>query len=306
MTRRIGRPFRLLAFATLMAGVLAFGPAPAWGATRCTYASGVVTLNLEPNHQVRLMVVDGHIEYADLSNYQNKGRCGRATVQNTDRIRITEDDPGNSRLQFDQQIGRFEPGRTREASGRSEIEVDLGTLVDIWIMGRPGGEAVTIGERGVNINGDGDVDLTGSRLAQVFVFAADGDDTVRATGGAGTGDRWLPPRWGYLWASGGQGDDRLVGTRRGDSLYGDGGFDELRGRGGRDWLRGGNKADVIVGGDGADDIIAGSWPDTVQAGRGDDFIDVYDLGQDEVDGGPGFDSAQADAEDVLSRVESVN
>jgi Ca2+-binding RTX toxin-like protein len=292
--------------AAIMAGAVAVTATAASASTGCTFASGVVRLNLEPNHQVRLLVVDGHIEFADLSNYQNKGRCGRATVWNTDRIRITEDDPGNSRLQFDQQIGRFAPGRTREASGRSEIEVNLGTLRDIWVMGRPGSDVVTVGERGVNINGDGDVDLVGSRLAQVFVFAADGDDVVRATGGAGTGDRWLPPRWGYLWASGGQGDDLLIGTRRGDSLYGDDGFDDLRGRAGRDWLRGGNHADLIIGGDGDDHIVAGSWPDTVHAGAGDDFIDVYDLGPDEVDGGPGFDSAQADPEDNLSRVESVS
>jgi Ca2+-binding RTX toxin-like protein len=280
-------------------------PSPASAVTGCTYSGGVVRLNLEPNHQVRLLVVDGHIEFADLSNYQNKGRCGRGTVWNTDRIRVTEDDPGNSRLQFDQQIGRFAPGRTREA-GQSEIEVVLGTLRDIWIMCRRGGEVVTVGERGVNINGDRDVDLIGSHLAQVFVFAADGDDKVRATGGAGTGDPWLPPRDGYLWASGGQGDDLLIGTRRGDPLYGDGGRDELLGRSGPDWLRGGNKTDLLIGGGGADDISAGSWPDTIRAGDGDDFIDVYDLGPDDVDGGSGFDSAKADAEDTLSRVESVS
>jgi hypothetical protein len=112
-------------------------PAPASGYSWCTYANGVVTLNLAADHVTRLLVVDGQIKFADLAHYQFKGRCGSATVRNTDRIRITEDDPGKSRLQFDQQIGRFAPGRTLEANGRSEIEVNLGTLRDIWIMGRP-------------------------------------------------------------------------------------------------------------------------------------------------------------------------
>ncbi len=271
----------------------------------CAYADGVVTLNLAAEHVIRLLVVDGRIEFADLTHYQYKGRCGRATVRNTNRIRVIEDDPGHSRLQFDQQIGRFGPGRTREASGRSEIEVQLGTLRDIWIMGRAGSEVVTIGERGVNLNGDGDADLRGTRLAEITVFANDGNDVVRGTGGAGTGDRWQPPTWGYLSASGGEGDDLLVGSGRDDHLDGDGGFDELSGRGGRDSLDGGNHSDVIRGGDGGDYIVGGSWADLVRAGPGNDVIHAYDLTGDDLDGGTGFDTAEVDTNDQLRRIEST-
>jgi hypothetical protein len=298
--------WRLLALATCLAlaGVAGM-PAKASAYSWCTYANGVVTLNLAAEHVTRLLVVDGHIAFADLAFYEFRGRCGRATVWNTDRIRITEDDPGNSRLQLDQQIGRFGPGRTREASGRSEIEVNLGTLRDIWIMGRASSEVVTIGERGVNLNGDGDVDLIGSRLAEVTVFANDGDDVVRATGHAGTGDPWQPPIWGYLSASGGDGDDLLVGTSRRDHLYGDVGFDVLSGHRGRDSLYGDEYSDVIRGGAGADYIVGGSWTDVMEAGPGDDFIDAYDLTADDVHGGTGFDSAHVDLNDDLTSIEAT-
>jgi Ca2+-binding RTX toxin-like protein len=305
MTARVAR-WRIMAAATCLALAAVAGiPAKASAYSWCTYANGVVTLNLAANHVTRLHVVDGRIKFADLASYEFRGRCGSATVRNTDRIRITEDGPGNSRLQFDQQIGRFAPGRTPEASGRSEIEVNLGTLRDIWIMGRASSEVVTIGERGVNLNGDGDVDLIGSRLAEIRVFANDGDDVVRATGGAGTGDRWQPPIWGYLSASGGEGDEVLIGTSRRDNLYGDGGFDELSGRGGRDSLYGGEYSDVIRGGDGADYIVGGSWTDAIEAGPGNDFIDAYDLTADNLDGGSGFDTALVDLNDNLTSIEAT-
>jgi Ca2+-binding RTX toxin-like protein len=295
----------VLVAAACLALALAGTPATASAQSRCTYANGVVTLNLAADHVVRLLVVEGRIKFADLTHYEFRGPCGSATVRNTSRIRITEDEPGNSRLQFDQQIGRFAPGRTLEASGRSEIEVNLGTLRDIWIMGRATSEVMTIGELGVNLNGDGDVDLVGSHLAKITVFANDGHDAVRATGGAGTGNPWLPPTRGYLSASGGEGDDLLIGTRRSDHLYGDGGFDELQGRGGPDSLDGGNCSDVILGGDGGDYIVGGSWADVVDGGPGDDFLDAYDLTADDVHGGSGFDTATVDADDELSSIEAA-
>jgi hypothetical protein len=45
-------------------------------------------------------------------------------------------------------VWRLAPGRTLEVSGSSEIEVNLGTLRDIWIMGRATSEVMTIGELG--------------------------------------------------------------------------------------------------------------------------------------------------------------
>jgi hypothetical protein len=296
---------RVLVAAACLALAIVGIPATASAQSGCTYANGVVTLNLAADHVVRLLVVEGRIKFADLTHYEFRGPCGSATVRNTNRIRITEDEPGNSRLQFDQQIGRFAPGHPLEASGRSEIEVNLGTLRDIWIMGRATSEVMTIGELGVNLNGDGDVDLIGSHLAKITVFANDGHDVVRATGGFGAGDRWLPPTRGYLSASGGEGDDLLIGTRRNDHLYGDGGFDELQGRGGRDSFDGGNYSDVILGGDGGDYIVGGSWADVVEAGPGDDFIDAYDLTADDLHGGTGFDTASVDGVDDLTSIEAT-
>jgi Ca2+-binding RTX toxin-like protein len=165
------------------------------------------------------------------------------------------------------------------------------------------GQHVTIGSRGVNINGDGDVDLISSRLAEITVFLNNGDDTLTASGGHGTGDAYLPPRWGLLAVNAGGGDDALSGTGRGDLLDGESGFDVIRGRGGPDELWGDGETDEIWGGMGNDYIDPGPWPDTVHAGPGDDFLSARDLEADELAGGTGFDRARVDPNDSLRSIE---
>jgi hypothetical protein len=270
--------------------------------SHCGYSSGVVRVHLAAHHVVRLLVVDSHIEFADLTDFAYRGRCGRGTVWNTDRIRVTETQAGESRLQFDQQIGRFAPGRTGEASGHSEIEVILGTLADMWIMGRSGREVVTIGSRGVNINGDGDIDLIGSHLREISLFLNDGADVLTARGGHGTGEAWLPASWG-LSADGGDGEDQLEGTARPDTLGGDEGADVLLGLGGGDFIDGGNQNDRIVAGYGEDHVYPGNGADYVSGGYGDDFFNADDLTADTLYGGAGRDGADADPVDVTTSIE---
>jgi hypothetical protein len=299
------RVARFAACVALLAAAVTPAPATAFHEgdfSSCTYGAGVVHVHLAAHHVVRLLVVDGHIEFADLTDFAYRGRCGRATVRNTDRIRVTETHAGESRLQFDQRIGRFAPGRTRESSGRSEIEVRLGTLKDIWVMGRDVPELVTIGSRGVNINGDGDADLIGSHLREITLFLNDGADVMTASGGHGTGDAWLPTTLG-LGAYGGDGQDRLEGTPRRDTLAGDAGADLLVGRGGGDFLDGGNQDDRIFGGYGADYVYPGNGADRVSAGVGDDFINADDLTADTLEGGPGHDGADADPVDTTRSIE---
>ena len=60
------------------------------GSTACSFRDGVITLRLASEHVVRLLVVDGRIEYADLTDYSGTARCGRATVNNTRRIDIIQ------------------------------------------------------------------------------------------------------------------------------------------------------------------------------------------------------------------------
>jgi hypothetical protein len=300
------RNLRRVAVLTALAAALLPVPVAAVTAshTWCSYRAGTVRLNLASDHVVRLLVVRGHIEFADLRDYTYHGRCGAATVWNTDRIRLTESVAGTSRLQFDQQIGQFGPGRTQEATGVSEIEVYLGTVRDVWLMGRPVRDAVVIGSWGLNINGDRDVDLIGA-LAEITAFLNDGDDLIRAGGGRGTGEPWVPPRGGYLSVYGDDGRDVIRGTAKRDRLDGEFGADMVYGFGGNDDVYGGIGNDVVDGGSGNDYVDPSYGADVAAGGSGDDFISAADYTVDRIDGGLGVDAAIVDREDRLSRIESV-
>jgi Ca2+-binding RTX toxin-like protein len=294
---------------TLLLVGLAFAPSSLAfhaGTSSCTYSAGVVRLRLASQHVVQLLAVEGRIEYADLTDYSFKGQCGSATVANTDAVRLSETVAGTTRFQLRQQLGRLGPGRTRETTGVSEIEVYLGTVTDIWLLGRPVRDAVTIGAGGLNLNGDGDVDLVGSHLTEITAFLEEGNDSLTAEGGRGTGSPWLPPAGGYLSAYGGDGADLLRGSGGNDTLDGDWDDDRVYGLGGRDNLRGSTGHDFVSGGSGADYIDPGYGYDTVFAGPGNDFIAAADYTADTVDGGNGSDSAFADREDQVTNVESVS
>jgi Ca2+-binding RTX toxin-like protein len=291
--------------------VLGLGAAPASlafhdGTSSCTYSAGVVRLRLASQHVVQLLAVEGRIEYADLTDYSFRGQCGSATVSNTDTVRLSETVAGTTRFQLRQQFGRLGPGRTRETTGVSEIEVYLGTVTDIWLLGRPVRDAVTVGAGGLNLNGDGDVDLIGSHVAEITAFLEEGNDLLTAEGGRGTGSPWFPPAGGYLSAYGGDGADLLRGSGGNDTLDGDWDDDRVYGLGGRDDLRGSTGHDFVSGGSGADYIDPGYGYDTVFAGPGNDFIAAADYTADTIDGGNGSDSAFADREDQVTNVESVS
>lgn len=307
--RMVGRALAavLAAIALAVLALMATPSGAAAGYTSCTFSSGTVRLFMAEGRVVRLFAVDGRIEYADLGNNQLKGQCGSATVRNTYRVRITEEVAGTTRLQFDQQLQRFGPGKGWEPSGISEIEVYLGTLEQVWLMGTQTSNRIVIGSGGVNFNGDGDVDLIGTRLRQIYAFLNDADDSVDARGGKGTGDAWMPGSASALRlavdASGG--DDMIYGTNARDIVYGRLGEDRIHGRGGRDELRGGSHDDVVHGGTGADLIDPGPWFDTVNGGKGDDRIEAYDNAADTISGGTGRDEARVDPEDTVTGVESV-
>jgi hypothetical protein len=294
---------------TLTVAGLAFAPASLAfhaGTSACTYSAGVVRLRLASQHVVQLLAVEGRIEYADLTDYSYRGQCGSATVANTDTVRLSETVVGTTRFQLRQQFARFGPGRTREATGISEIEVYLGTVTDIWLLGRPVRDAVTIGTRGLNLNGDDDADLIGSQLTEITVFLEEGNDSLTAEGGRGAGSPWVPPADGYLAAYGGDGADLLRGSSGNDTLEGDWDDDRVYGLGGADDLRGSTGHDFVSGGSGADYIDPGYGNDTVFAGPGNDVIAAADYTVDTIDGGNGTDKAVADREDQLTNVESVS
>ena len=252
---RIGR----LTLATLLLVALGLVTGPAFAyhnddVSSCTYASGTIRLHLAAKHVVQILAIGGQISYSDLSDNSSNGPCGAATTRNTDRVILTEGIAGSTRFQLRQFYGRFGPGATTEPTGVSEIEIDLGTVDDVWLLGRPVREVIRVGSDGINLNGDDDADIIGTSLAKLYAFLDDGDDVISAAGGRGTGDRWVPPPGGYLGTWGGSGADVITGTPRRDVLRGDLGTDRISGGGGADEISGGEDSDVLSGGGGNDYI----------------------------------------------------
>jgi Ca2+-binding RTX toxin-like protein len=93
---------------------------------------------------------------------------------------------------------------------------------------------------------------------------------------------------------GGDGTDYLFGRAGGDELYGAGGNDELHGDAGEDYLEAGAGNDVLLGDAGADTLLGLA---------GNDRFFAADGARDQLSGGLGTDSADADADDVLANIE---
>jgi Ca2+-binding RTX toxin-like protein len=289
--------------------LLAGTGSPAGAVSRCEFAHHHLAVSIPAGHTVRLLPYpDGSINYTDLSD-STRSSCGRSTVHNTDRIDVSS--PGRSRLNYDQSYRRFAPGATAEA-GTDEIELFLHGVTSVWLFGTEGGDAVTLGRGGFNVDGDGDADIMGAgTVRDVDVFLFGGDDVFSARGGNGTGRHW-PSRRGLI-AQGDEGRDVLLGRAGSDSLDGGLGPDTLAGRGGDDYLTGGDSANyaqptgnTIYGGAG-DDVLEGSFfPDGLYGGSGNDVLHAAHLDTDlVVDGGDGNDSATLDATDPQTGIESA-
>ena len=207
------------------------------GVTACVYdaATKTVGLRLSHDHVVRLLVVSGRIEFADLASFQRKGPCGAATTKNTDTIRLTEETAGTSRVQIGVSLGRFGPGATpEESSGGSEIEIYLGTVRSVTFSGSDARDVVRAGTNGIAVNSDADVDIIGT-VDDLWVYGNGGNDYISLRGGYGAGDPLASSRAGRIfWASGGDGNDRLYSAIGRTLLDGDSGEDALYGSSGND------------------------------------------------------------------------
>jgi serralysin len=73
-------------------------------------------------------------------------------------------------------------------------------------------------------------------------------------------------------ASGGSGDDVILGNDAANVLTGNNGIDSLFGREGNDTLNGNNGDDALDGGDGSDTLNGASGNDTLTGGAGDDTL----------------------------------
>lgn len=118
--------------------------------------------------------------------------------------------------------------------------------------------------------------LDGSAATQVFdATGGGGNDTI--IGGAD-----------FNYLQGGGGNDYLAGGTGDDQLLGQGGDDTLLGGDDADTLFGGDGADILYGGDGDDSVRGDTGDDLIYGGSGDDMLFGF-TGNDTLDGGAGAD-----------------
>lgn len=111
-----------------------------------------------------------------------------ATVSTTDTILINSGDSQDF-VQIDMANGLLAPGFTPDATGLSEIEinVDVGPVPDdIWIKGTLTNDTIDAGQTGgqtlINVNGDDDADIVVTSVAGLSLFGQDGNDILSGAG----------------------------------------------------------------------------------------------------------------------------
>jgi Ca2+-binding RTX toxin-like protein len=204
-----------------------------------------------------------------------------ATTATVDLIVISGSQPGG--VMLDLSGGQFAPGATVEGSGTSEIEFTVSNLHVFAISATTAADAISLGENGINLNADDDVDVTVSDIEFVSVTLWDGSDTLNAAGDSVVGAGFT----GGLIASGGFGADSLTGGPTGDLLLGDEDADVLNGRGGQDHLGGGRSTDLLNGGAGPDDLGGDGGRDTTIYADAPAAVSVHLSGK--ASGGAGAD-----------------
>jgi Ca2+-binding RTX toxin-like protein len=212
--------------------------------------------------------------------------CGAASVTNTDKVVVTGTGGSSDTffanfLGVDESAGRLGPGATPEGTGLSEIEIVFRVTpgnsvfppqaplpLYLQYAGTSGADKLKVGTNGVDMNADGDVDVTSSHSFQgAWLFGGGGGDTIQMDGGGKAGMSFAFPT-------------RIEGAK------------------GKDRLTGGTSDDEIIGGAGSDFLAGGPGTDTITAN---------DATADQVDGGDGDDTASVDgALDTVVNVEHVN
>jgi hypothetical protein len=209
---------------------------------------------------------------------------GPATVHNIDEIELVQPSSGSfpeffeGELMVDLQDGLLAPGATPEADG-SEIELSMPSKDRVPFLifslvtthGPDEITAVTSIREGTELNlnageATDDVDLDLPAIIFSSVYLGSGDDVVRAKNGFKALDRFAvglafegergDDRIRASLASGGKGDDELIGGRRTNVFLGGEGHDLLRGKNGRDILVTETGRDRLFGGGGDDLLVA--------------------------------------------------
>ena len=262
--------------------------APAGSQTTCSYHDQSGRLTIDPNVTGFGRTVA--IRRQENNILVNERSCG-ATVTNTDAIHMFPFVGRSAGVSLDFEDGLLAPGRTQEGNGSSEIEITLEVFrssVNFEMYMTPDDDTVVSTPAGVDLNGDGDADLTLGRAVYLQTLALrSGADSLTMISDEDT--HWFPfPDFGV---EGGNGSDRVAfyqmnqgefnggpgaDVARTDTkqrFQGEKGDDTLIGGAGRDVLIGGPGSDELRGRDGADLLAPGVWdeePDSYSGGSGRD------------------------------------
>jgi Ca2+-binding RTX toxin-like protein len=197
----------------------------------------------------------------------NGGPCFDATTTNVSLISVGGARDGEA-LTLDLANGGFAPGATAEA-GTAEIEFDV-DLYDgsdaLTIKGTRAVDTIRLGASGINLNGDGDADITWTSIEDHDVDAGAGNDVVSGAAHASVG---AAAAFGLDLAGDG-GNDTLTGGAAADSLAGFDGSDTLTGGAGADNEWGGAGNDVFkqeAAPNGADDMFGEAGKDKADYGQ---------------------------------------
>ncbi len=198
-----------------------------------------------------------------------------------DQIQLVVDSTGGSSDTFfanflgvGENVGRLGPGATPESSGQSEIEIRFDVTpgnsvfppqdplpLYFQYVGSSAQDRLTMGSKGADLNGDGDLDVTSSHGFQgAWLFGVGGGDVLTLAGGGDAGAPFAFPSQ----MDGGNGKDRLTGGTADDQITGGNGRDSLAGGLGNDTLMANDGlADGVDGGDGDDTAYVDDALDTV-------------------------------------------
>ena len=265
-------------------------------ATPCTWASGVLTANLNPN-ETATFTLDGSGNLV-----VNGAACGAATAANTTRfnIGVSPDVGGSEVVVLDFSNGLF--GTVPATSQGIFIALGSGAGDAVQVVGTPGPDTFLVGTSGatdiIALNTDTTRDVTVSGAESITLSGGNGDDVLSGQGVLyNTGSVAARP----LLLYGGAGNDHLRGGNADDQLFGGAGDDTLTESGGDDTASGEAGNDLFdegTGANGADTLIGGTETDTVSyAGR--TAAVTVTVGAAANDGEPG------EGDDVRSDVEIV-
>lgn len=292
----------------LGASMITASPSVAGSTAVCAWSGGIMTVTLIANGDNAVFLRSG------ANIMVNGATCSGATVTNTDTIAVTVDNPTDfeaNRVIISHMGGRFAPGANPEGgpATQPEIEFTIDTgdgLDEVRVIGGTGPDRFAVGNNGgayaINLNTtetSPDIDvLLGTDL--IRIVGGDGNDSLRGTGGAGTGGIYptfltllggngndvLRGGNGRNIVNGGPGDDKLYGGALDDRITGGTGVDQLFGGGLDDTMKGNAGPDKLYGGLGPDDLTGGPGADDLYGQAGKDTIHAQDGVSDLVNAGP--------------------